>query len=377
MTAIPADPSAYLEIDPTSQYIVCRGRWALPHLSAVQKQIAHVSLSSTSALVVDTAAIHAMDTAGAYLLHQLLEKLKTVSPHYTLLNCAKRHQELLKLVQKNTRDHPRPVPTPKMSGFERIGRYTIDTLFQIIAYFDLLGEIFATIGTYLRHPKKVKWRALFFTLESCGYQALPIIGVLSFLIGIVLAYQMGLQLRNYGANIFAVNFIGLSLLREFAPLITAIIMAGRSGSAFTAQLGTMVVNKEIDALRTMGIAPVERLVLQKFFGLIIALPLLTVWSNITGVLGGMVMANTMLGIGYGEFLTRFQQVIPLKTYLLGLLKTPFFAIIIASIGCFQGFQVSGSAESVGQETTKSVVRAIFLIICADAVFSVLFSWYKL
>ena len=171
--------------------------------------------------------------------------------------------------------------------------------------------------------------------------------------------------------------LGLSVLREFGPLLTAIMVAGRTGSAFTAQLGIMKINQEIDALNTMSVTPAELLLLPRLIGLVIVLPLLTIWADIFGVLGGMLMANNMLGVTWHEFLQRFQHAIPVRALIIGLGKAPVFALLIGSIGCFQGMQVQGSAESVGKRTTKSVVLAIFFIIVADAIFSIIFSKFKL
>jgi phospholipid/cholesterol/gamma-HCH transport system permease protein len=212
-----------------------------------------------------------------------------------------------------------------------------------------------------------------FNLRSAGLDALPIVGLLSLLLGVVVAYQGADQLRQYGANIFVVDLVGLSMLREFAPLMTAIIIAGRSGSAYAAQIGTMTVTQEIDAMRTIGIAPLEMLVLPKLLALVLAMPLLTVFADVMGVLGGMLMARTQLGVGFGEFLDRFAQAISLTTYLVGLGKAPVFAVTIAMVGCFQGFRTRGGADSVGQQTTRAVVQSIFLVIVVDAMFSVTFS----
>ncbi|PJB10646.1 MAG: ABC transporter permease, partial [Gammaproteobacteria bacterium CG_4_9_14_3_um_filter_38_9] len=206
------------------------------------------------------------------------------------------------------------------------------------------------------------------------YRALPIIAVMMFLIGVVVAYQLGVQLRIYGANVYMVDLSGVSILREFSPLICSVIIAGRTSTSFAALIGTMKVNEEIDALRTMGLSPIERLVLPKILGLLIALPLLVVWGDIFGVFGSMVIAKSMGGIGFDAFLERFRQEVALKHLYLGIAKAPVFALIIAGIGCFQGFQAEGSAQSVGEHTTKAAVQAIFLIILADALFSILFNW---
>jgi phospholipid/cholesterol/gamma-HCH transport system permease protein len=189
----------------------------------------------------------------------------------------------------------------------------------------------------------------------------------------VVAYQGADQLRQYGANIFVADLVGLSMLREFAPLMTAIIVAGRSGSAYAAQIGTMAVTEEIDAMRTLGIAPLDMLVLPKLLALMIALPLLTVFADVLGVLGGMLMARAQLGVNFGEFLDRFVLAVSPTAYLVGICKAPVFAAVIAVVGCYQGFRTSGGADSVGRQTTRSVVQGIFLVIVADALFSVAFS----
>jgi phospholipid/cholesterol/gamma-HCH transport system permease protein len=195
----------------------------------------------------------------------------------------------------------------------------------------------------------------------------------AFLLGVVVAYQGADQLKNYGANIYVVELVGYSMLREFGPLITAIIVAGRSGSAYAAQIGTMVVTDEIDALRTIDIDPIELLVIPKIVGLLIAMPLLTVFADITGVFGGMVMARSQLDISFYEFIDRFGREIHAKELLVGLGKSLVFAVIIAGVGCFQGFRTADSADSVGRQTTISVVQSIFLVIVVDALFSVVFN----
>jgi phospholipid/cholesterol/gamma-HCH transport system permease protein len=225
----------------------------------------------------------------------------------------------------------------------------------------------------LRHPLRMRWRAVLAEIEIGGFDALPIIGLTSFLLGVVVAYQGADQLKHYGANVFVVELVGYAMLREFAPLIGAIIIAGRSGSAHTAQIGTMVVTEEIDAMRTIGIDPLERLVLPKVIALAIALPLLTVFADLTGVFGGMVMARSQLDISFVEFADRFGRVMQGSALLIGVGKSLVFALIIVMLGCFQGFRTRGSADSVGRQTTLSVVQSIFVVIFADGLFSVAFN----
>jgi phospholipid/cholesterol/gamma-HCH transport system permease protein len=260
-----------------------------------------------------------------------------------------------------------------MAWLQATGSASLAAAAQAWALLQFVGETsLAALGS-LRHPGRIRWRPVAFNIRSAGLDALPIVGLLAFLLGVVVAYQGAGQLRTYGANIFVADLVGLSMLREFAPLITAIIVAGRSGSAYAAQIGTMVVTEEMDALRTIGIAPQELLVLPKLLALAIALPLLTVFADALGVMGGMLMAQVRLGVGYGEFLDRFVKAVAVRDYLIGVLKAPVFAAIIVLVGCFQGFRTRGGADSVGQQTTRAVVQSIFLVIVADALFSVAFS----
>lgn len=257
--------------------------------------------------------------------------------------------------------------------FASLGRSAAAAGEQAYALLGFVGESAFAFKGCVAHPARFRWRPILYNIRSAGFDALPIVGLLSFMLGIVVAYQGADQLRQYGANIFVADLVGLSMLREFAPLITAIIVAGRSGSAYAAQIGTMCVTEEIDAMRTLGIAPLELLVLPKVLALLIALPLLTVFADVCGVFGGMLMARAQLGVGFEEFIDRFAKEIGVTAYLVGLGKAPVFAAIIAVVGCFQGFRTKGGADSVGRQTTRSVVQSIFLVIVADGLFSIAFS----
>jgi phospholipid/cholesterol/gamma-HCH transport system permease protein len=274
---------------------------------------------------------------------------------------------------KDRQPSAKPDRPDRWCWLQDLGRSMHGTLTQATTLLSFVGESFLALFGWVGHPGRVRWRPILFNLRSAGWQALPIVGLLSLLLGIVVAYQGADQLRQYGANIFVTDLVGLSMLREFAPLMTAIIIAGRSGSAYAAQIGTMQVTQEIDAMRTIGIAPLEMLVLPKLLALVIALPLLTVFADVTGVLGGMLMARAQLGVGFGDFLDRFPKAVSVTSYLVGIGKAPVFALIIVLIGCFQGFRTRGGADSVGQQTTRAVVQSIFLVIVADALFSVAFS----
>ena len=264
-------------------------------------------------------------------------------------------------------------PGALIAALQAIGRSSVAAFEQGLAMLSFVGEAALAFASTVARPSRWRWRQVLFNIRSAGWDALPIVGLLSFLLGVVVAYQGADQLRQYGANIFVVDLVGVSMLREFAPLITAIIIAGRSGSAYAAQIGTMAVTEEIDALRTLGIAPLELLVLPKVIALVIALPLLTVFADVLGVMGGMLMAHSQLGVGFPEFLDRFVKAVSLTTLFVGLAKAPVFAAIIAIVGCFQGLRTRGGADSVGRQTTRAVVQSIFLVIVADALFSVAFS----
>lgn len=240
-----------------------------------------------------------------------------------------------------------------------------------------LGETTVAVLRSMSRPKSIRWRAVVRVLEQDGVQALPITGLLTFLVGVVIAYQGAEQLRKFGTNIFIVDLVGISLLREIAPLLVAILIAGRSGSAYAAEIGTMKVTEEMDAVRTLGISPMNLLVLPRTFALVIALPLLTFYSDAFGVFGGMLIASGELNVSFAEFVDRFEEAVALRHFLIGIGKAPFFAMIIALVGCYQGFQIRGGVDDVGRHTTISVVQSVFLVIVFDAICSILLNWMNL
>ncbi len=334
----------------------------------------------TRTLAADASQIQALDTAGAWVLHQGLQQLRAHGGQVTLQGLRPEFAQLLALVDKPAAaatppnpPQPADTPPPPPGLVNRLGRSCTEVLQGAADLLGFVGEAALALAGCFAHPSRWRWRAIGHNIRTAGVDALPIVGLLSFLLGVVVAYQAADQLRRYGANIFVADLVGLSMLREFAPLITAIIIAGRSGSAYAAQIGTMAVTEEIDALRTLGISPQELLVLPKIIALVITLPLLTVFADVLGVFGGMVMARAQLGVGFADFLDRFVKAVSVTSYLTGIGKAPVFAAIIATIGCYQGLRTRGGADSVGLQTTRSVVQAIFGVIVADALFSVAFS----
>lgn len=359
---------------PQTDTVRCSGNWTLDGINKLERQLPKFSWPKNSAITIDGSTIETMDTAGAWLLFRTLQALEKASHSVIWQSFKPHHTDLLHIVTNYAAKFQSTTPPPSHNLLEIIGRNTWLLLNQIFDFIAFIGESSVFLLRAVLSPSHIRWQALFANLHSAGFSALPIVGLLAFLTGVVLAYQGGSQLSEYGANIFIVDLVGITLLRELAPLLTAIIVAGRSGSAYTAQIGTMQITHEIDALRTLGIAPMELLVLPKLLALIILMPLLSAFADIVGILGGMLIANLSFGVSVTDFLARFQEAVSLTNYLIGIGKAPVFAAVIALVGCYQGFQVTGGADSVGKQVTVSVVQAIFLVIVVDALFSVLFNW---
>jgi phospholipid/cholesterol/gamma-HCH transport system permease protein len=364
----------YLIYDEQKEVLSCAKNWVVDNLEQIEQQTHPLKKTKKPIRIIDGSQLEQFDSAGALWLTQLISNLKKNNETLKLQGFSKQHQSLLDVITKQAPKIQEGMPQAKSRNyFYSIGRASSQWVKQLGDFLAFLGELMIIFSRTFFGHLKMQWRSIASAIETTGYQALPIIALMNFLIGVVLAYQLAGQLKQYGADIYIVDVTGIGILREFAPLITAIILAGRTSTSFAALLGTMKVNQEIDALRTMGISPMARLVLPRVIGLMIALPLLTVWAGVFGVLGSMMMSKNMLNISYPAFLQRFEQAVALKHYILGLIKTPFFALIVAGVGCFQGFQTGGSAESVGEKTTKAAVQAIFLVIVADAMFSILFN----
>lgn len=374
--------NARFVFDKKNNVYLCKGRWSTLYLGDICANFLPHESSKHKTITISAEHLDAFDSAGALALLQFIDILK--KDHKVELAYFNDGQnELLRLVEDKQRivDKNLPVPPSEPNAgedlIETLGRETIQKYYQfdglLILVGDLTDKIFLAFGNW----RRFQFPSIISNINTTGIRALPIIALLSFLIGVVLAYQMGLQLETYGANIFIAYLSGMAIFREFSPLITAIIVAGRTSSAFTAQIGSMKINEEIDALTTMGLSPTELLVLPKVLGLLFVLPLVIFWSDVFSILGSMVMSKFMLHVSYYEFLTRLKLEVGTKQLMLGLYKAPAFALLIALVGCFQGFHVRTNADSIGSQTTKSVVQALFLIIIADAAYSVIYSWLDL
>lgn len=351
------------------------GCWTVLALGDLAERLeaapAPTPLAADGTLVVDGTGVAALDTTGALLLARWARRAGAATLRWE--GWTEAQHALLAHMSAAGQEAPAAPPPAAEGPLTRLGRATTSLAAEAVGQLDFLGRSVATLAGELRHPGRLRWRSVLHHIGVTGVSALPIVGLLGVLMGIVVAYQGAGQLARYGANIFVVDLVGLSMLREFAPLVTAIIVAGRSGSAFAAQLGTMAVSEEIDALRALGLSPLSVLVLPRLLALVVVLPLLTAFADAMGLIGGMIMAAARLDVTFTSFLDRLPRAVSATTLMLGVGKAPVFACIVAVVGCYQGLKTAGGADAVGSQTTRSVVQSIFLVIVADAVFSVAFS----
>jgi phospholipid/cholesterol/gamma-HCH transport system permease protein len=358
-----------------------QGNWLVATAGQLDRQLQALDLPSHQLVTVDLGGIERLDTTGALLLLRTEHALAERGNNVALANVRPSFAPLIEQIRATGGGGPLSHPIPPhhtLVGFvARIGEVTIQILRRGYSILGFGGLVAVTVALLLRRPGRLRLTATLVQMEKSGLDAIPIVGLLSFLIGVVMAYQGADQLRRFGAEIYTVNLLGVAILRELGVLLTAIIIAGRSGSAFTAQIGTMQVNQEIDALHTLGLNPIEVLVLPRVFGLALTLPLLVFFADAMGMLGGELMTWATLGIPAARFLEQLRSAITEWTLWVGVIKAPFFAVIISMVGCYEGFNVTGSADSVGRLTTQSVVESIFLVIVVDAAFSVLFSLLKI
>ena len=311
------------------------------------------------------------DTSGALTLLQAVARWQAAGAQVSFERLSEAQRQLLDLVRQ--RSLPVPAAVRPLGLLGDIGRAVVTALDEMRALLAFIGELVWRGTPALLQPWRLRWREIIHEIDAAGLRALGIVGLLSFLIGMVMAYQAGATLATYGANILIVNLVSIITLRELGPLLTAILVAGRTGSSYTAQIGTMQITEEVDALRALGLSPFDMLVLPKVAALLITLPLLALFADVMGLIGGGVVAALGYGVPFSEYAARIPQVVGLKTLVLGLVKAPVFAIVIALVGCMQGLRVKGSAAAVGRATTVSVVQAIFLVIVIDASFSVLYN----
>lgn len=350
------------------------GRWAIGDLFIVEKEIRAQADAASGAVTIDLSKVDTLDTAGAWTIYRTARNLEANGVAVDVVGASEDQAALIDAVRAAETEVPPDEPTGNsfVNMVAHIGQSAIEIAKETADLMGFFGQTLVAAATVVVRPRRLRATSLFYHMEEVGLNAIPIVGLMSFLIGIVLAFQGASQLQRFGAEVFVVNLVAVSVLREIGVLMTAIIVAGRSGSAFTAQIGSMKVNEEVDAMQTLGLDPMEVLVLPRLFALALTLPLLAFFADIMGLIGGALMAWIALDISPATFIERLRDAISLWSFWVGIIKAPFFAFLIALIGCYEGFQVTGSATSVGQRTTRAVVEAIFLVIVVDAAFSIFF-----
>ncbi len=367
-------PSISSEQTPEGILVRIAGDLVTQSLDAVEQPLEAITPNGTS-VTLDISEVGAMDTSGAWLFADLERRFKLAGQEIRFSGATQAHADLIENVAYYIPDEAGPEAPPK--GFlvwvERVGKRTVQAWEDTMSILGFLGLTLHRLVRTLMMPWRLRRASLFTHMEETGFKAMPIVGLMGFLIGVVLAFQGATQLKQFGAEIFVVELISISVLRELGILLTAIIVAGRSGSAFTASIGSMKVQEEIDAMRTLGLDPIEVLVVPRVLALLIVLPILGFVADMAGLIGGALMSWIDLGVSPGMFVTRLKENTDVWHLAVGMIKAPFFALVIGIIACWQALQVKGSSESVGQRTTASVVQSIFMVIAIDALFSIFFS----
>lgn len=366
-------PSATLDTSSQPACLRIAGDWTLAHYASLKRESERLRPQYGDDTIADLSQLGRLDTAGASLLAELLGSERLSHCTHDLPEASR---ALLKNVYCSVQDYCIPVKEAErpvlLLLLERIG-CAVATLWedtrQLLGF---IGLILETLARRAWQPHRWRVTPVVAHIEQTGLDAAPIVALLTFLVGAVVAFLGATVLADFGATVFTVDLVAFSFLREFAVLLTAILMAGRTASAFTAQIGSMKANEEIDAIRTLGLNPIELLVVPRVLALLISLPLLTFVAMICGIVGGAVVCALSLDISPAMFLSLLQSDIGVQHFIVGLVKAPFFAFLIAAIGCLEGFKVSGSAESVGAHTTSSVVQSIFVVIVLDAVAALFF-----
>lgn len=358
----PSHAAPSIEIDPSDAASVrLLGEWTLHHADAIGAALRDVP---EQARHLDASGVMRLDSLGVL---QLLRHAARRGLDDDALQFREDHRALVQVIEDVQDGRPKAKkPYGFVAALERLGRAVHDNAREVVALVSFLGETLTKLARIVTQPRRLRLIATVFHMEQVGLDAVPLVMLLSFLVGAVIAFLGSNILADFGASIYVVELVSISFLREFAVLLTAIILAGRTASAFTAQIGSMVSREEVDAIRTLGLDPVELLVIPRLLALVVMLPLLTFIAMLAGLLGGMVVGMTSLNIPIQAYYGRLQETIELRHFMVGMAKAPVFAMVIGLIGCLEGLQVTGTAQSVGERTTSSVVQSISLVIVLDA-----------
>jgi len=361
-----------LETSSSDKRLAARGSWTVGNAAALERLLA--GLPHADGFTVDAADIAHLDTFGAWTIERLIRTSREDGHGLTLVNVPARYSDLLGEVEAASVEVPQvPRRWGVLAALDTIGRAVFTGIDDLTSILVMAGAFATAFGRALRHPRSFRPTSIVNHLDRVGWQAVGIILLITFLIGAIIAQQGIFNFRRFGAQDYVVNLVGILVLREIGVLIVAIMMAGRSGSSFTAELGSMKMREEVDALRTMGIDPVEILVLPRVIALIIALPVLTFLGSMAALAGGGLVAWLYGGMSPELFAVRLHDAVSAHDYYIGLIKAPVMAAIIGIVACSEGFKVTGSTESLGLRTTASVVKAIFLVIVLDGFFAIFFA----
>ncbi|MBD3790775.1 MAG: ABC transporter permease [Campylobacterales bacterium] len=360
----------YLSLEKNQNRLTLKaeGEWTLLSVPEIERILEQITYELP--ITWDVSAVSEFDSAGVLLFSEYFKAFSEHTP-VEVVGYSENQKEMYDLLKEE--EHVVIEPPKEDSILETLGKNTVNFLIDTKEFIEFFGHVFYTLFLTLMNPKELRIKEVVYHIHKAGFNALIIIALTSFLVGMVIAYQGAVQLAKFGADIFIVDTVAISITRELGPMITAIVIAGRSGSSYTAEIGAMKITEEIAAMRTMGFDPYAFLVLPRIIAMMVALPLLIFFSDIVGIFGGMVASGMQLGISMTQFIDRLYEVLEVKHYILGMIKGPVFAFLIASVGAFRGFQVSHNTESIGLHTTASVVNGIFLVIAFDALFSVIYT----
>ena len=356
--------------------LTARGIWTIDTVASLERAV-NAAAGATGKVVIDLAGIERIDTAGAWLVHRLRESIADAGASVEISGASENARRLLGTVEKGEEEEAAPAKadqrvTPLLL-LENMGRTTANLFADFRGVLEILGGVVRGLLRCIADPSRFRFTSVIYHLDRTGLQAVPIIFLMSFLIGGIIAQQSTFQLRNFGAGIYVVDLVGILVLRELGVLLTAIMLAGRSGSAYTAEIGSMKMREEIDALKVIGLDPNEVLIMPRLIALVLALPLLTFVADLAALIGGAVVSFAYANVPIDTFISRLRDAVAMNTLLVGLIKAPFMGLVIGLIAANEGMKVGGSAESLGRQTTASVVKAIFTVIVADGFFAIFFA----
>ncbi len=356
--------------------LAAHGAWDVGNVGDLDAGLRRLAIPASGRVSISLEQLERLDTAGAWIIYRTVRDWSASGIAVDVNGASEVQQALLDTVAKADKDWEpdHGDGTGFLQMVAQVGQSTEEIARESVALLGFFGQIVTTLAGLAVRPWRIRLIPLVYHMEQVGLNALPIVGLISFLIGVVMAFQGASQLVRFGAEVFVVNLVAVSILRELGVLLTAIVVAGRSGSAFTAQIGSMKVNEEVDAMKTVGLDPMEVLVVPRILALVLTLPLLAFFADVMGLLGGGLMSWVVLGISPGAFIERLNDSVGMWSFWVGIIKAPVFGFLIGMVGCYEGLQVVGSAESVGRRTTRSVVEAIFLVIVVDAAFSIFFQF---